>query len=415
MPAPRQQHSATSCRDGVGCKRFGCYFQHPPQRRGDCRYGTTCHRADCRFLHPLERAATAEGSLVPRPAFTRADEIRITTWETSSDGITRTRTTAVTPGTSNASATPEDLGDTCRHRFRCQWGMKCGFSHTDEEKEFFAAHHGASPRPYKLILCNFFGSKKCKHMKNSPFCLYAHGVTDAWCTKCKLSGHLQSSCGNDPVGSCTPDELVPRYCDQEAATARSERLPVIGVMEVDELYNKADLAEEKHRESTGGANGGPISPRAEDILALLDGPNPALLPLKPNSLPTPSPAPRLPDVIALPPTPTPPPPPEPLIDPKFEDRDSPEPRTVLVQTSANVDERKIRWFFNTCGPIEAVTFLPPASGVPGLPTTTVCHLLFHRQVSAAQAVGMTYAPHSFMSICACRHAKYHGGLQWGEV
>ena len=103
MPAPRQQHSATSCRHGVGCKRFGCYFQHPPERRGDCRYGATCRRADCRFLHPLERAAAAEGSLVPRPAFTRADEIRITTWETSSDGITRTRATAVTPGTSNAN------------------------------------------------------------------------------------------------------------------------------------------------------------------------------------------------------------------------------------------------------------------------------------------------------------------------
>ena len=99
MPAPRQQHNATSCRHGVGCKRFGCYFQHPPERRGDCRYGATCHRADCRFLHPPERAAAAEGSLVPRPAVT--DEIRITTWETSSDGTTRTRTTAVTPGRSN--------------------------------------------------------------------------------------------------------------------------------------------------------------------------------------------------------------------------------------------------------------------------------------------------------------------------
>jgi hypothetical protein len=57
------------------------------------------------------------------------------------------------------------------------------------------------------------------------------------------------------------------------ATARSERLPVIGVMEVDERYNKADLVEERHRARTGGANGGPITPHAEDILALLDGPN----------------------------------------------------------------------------------------------------------------------------------------------
>jgi hypothetical protein len=180
-------------------------------------------------------------------------------------------------------------------------------------------------------------------------------------------------------------------------------------------YSKADLAEEKHGARTGGVNGGPISPRAEDILALLDGPNPALLPLKPNSLPTPSPAPRLPDLQALLPTPMPPPPPEPLIDPKFEDLDSLQPRTVLVQTSASVDESKIRWFFNTCGKIEAVTFLPPASGVPGLPTTTVCHLLFQRQLSAAAAVGMTYAPQSLMPICACRHAKYHGGLQWRVV
>ncbi len=63
------------------------------------------------------------------------------------------------------------------------------------------------------------------------------------------------------------------YCHQEMETARSERLPVIGVMEVDERYNKADLAEERHRARTGGANGGPITPHAEDILALLDGPN----------------------------------------------------------------------------------------------------------------------------------------------
>ncbi len=59
------------------------------------------------------------------------------------------------------------------------------------------------------------------------------------------------------------------------ATARSERLPVIGVgvMKVDERYNKADLAEEEHRAIQGGVNVGPITPRAEDILALLDGPN----------------------------------------------------------------------------------------------------------------------------------------------
>ena len=57
------------------------------------------------------------------------------------------------------------------------------------------------------------------------------------------------------------------------ATARSERLPVIGVREVEDRYNKADLAEEKRRARTGAANGGPITPRAEDILALLDGPN----------------------------------------------------------------------------------------------------------------------------------------------
>ncbi len=63
------------------------------------------------------------------------------------------------------------------------------------------------------------------------------------------------------------------YCHQQMATARSERLPVIGVMEVEERYNRADFAEEKHRARTGGANGGPISEHAENILALLDGPN----------------------------------------------------------------------------------------------------------------------------------------------
>ncbi len=62
------------------------------------------------------------------------------------------------------------------------------------------------------------------------------------------------------------------YCHQEIATARSQRLPVIGVMEVDEGKNKADLAEEKCRARTGAADGGPISEHKEDVLALLDGP-----------------------------------------------------------------------------------------------------------------------------------------------
>ncbi len=48
---------------------------------------------------------------------------------------------------------------------------------------------------------------------------------------------------------------------------------MIGVMEVDERYNRADLAEERHRARSGGVNGGPISEHAEHILALLDGPN----------------------------------------------------------------------------------------------------------------------------------------------
>ena len=53
--------------------------------------------------------------------------------------------------------------------------------------------------------------------------------------------------------------------------ARSERLPVIGVMQVEDRYNKVDVLEERRRARTGGANGGPISEHAEDILALLDG------------------------------------------------------------------------------------------------------------------------------------------------
>jgi hypothetical protein len=55
------------------------------------------------------------------------------------------------------------------------------------------------------------------------------------------------------------------------AAARSERLPVIGVMEVEDRYNKVDFVEEKRRARTGGRNGGPISEHAEDILALLEG------------------------------------------------------------------------------------------------------------------------------------------------
>jgi hypothetical protein len=82
-----------------------------------------------------------------------------------------------------------------------------------------------------------------------------------------------------------------------------------------------------------------------------------------------------------------------------------QPRTVLVQTSVDIDEiteSVVCCFFNVCGSIEAVTFLPPASGVNGLPTTTVFHVRFQRQLSAQKAVGMKCAP---IPLCLFARAR----------
>ena len=149
-----------------------------------------------------------------------------------------------------------------------------------KEYHFFICHHQGSGGDQAHLLCDALRSRGYKVWYDNVVQSDARnlggmqrGVRSSACLLLLLSGRKENAAGVPDSSGVYEGPFTRPYCHQETATARSERLPVIGVMEVDERYNKADLAEEKRRARTGGANGGPISEHAEDILALLDGSN----------------------------------------------------------------------------------------------------------------------------------------------
>jgi GTPase SAR1 family protein len=149
-----------------------------------------------------------------------------------------------------------------------------------KEYHFFICHHQGSGSDQAHLLCEKLKSLGYKVWYDNGVQADARnlqgmqrGVRSSACLLLLLTGRKENAAGVPDSSGVYEGPFTSWYCHHEMATARSERLPVIGVMEVDERYNKADLAEERHRARTGGANGGPITPHAEDILALLDGPN----------------------------------------------------------------------------------------------------------------------------------------------
>ena len=54
------------------------------------------------------------------------------------------------------------------------------------------------------------------------------------------------------------------------AAARDADLHIVGVMEDDSRHGRPNFAEERRRALTGGKNGGPVHPRAEENIALLE-------------------------------------------------------------------------------------------------------------------------------------------------
>ncbi len=149
-----------------------------------------------------------------------------------------------------------------------------------KEYHFFICHHQGSGGDQAHLLCDALRSRGYKVWYDNGVKSDARnlggmqrGVRSSACLLLLLTGRKENAAGVSDSSGVYEGPFTRWYCHQEMETARSERLPVIGVMEVEERYNKADLAEEKRRARTGGANGGPISEHAENILALLDGPN----------------------------------------------------------------------------------------------------------------------------------------------
>jgi hypothetical protein len=147
-----------------------------------------------------------------------------------------------------------------------------------KEYHFFICHHQGSGGDQAHLLCEALRARGYAVWYDNGVHSDARnlegmraGVRSSACLLLFVSGRKELRGAADSSGEYE-GPFTRWYCHQEMATARSERLPVIGVMEVEERYNKADLAEEKRRARTGGADGGPISEHAEDILALLDGP-----------------------------------------------------------------------------------------------------------------------------------------------
>ena len=58
----RETRGPAACRNGLGCRRWDCFFSHPPSWEGystqqkseqpvPCRDGLACTREDCAFRH----------------------------------------------------------------------------------------------------------------------------------------------------------------------------------------------------------------------------------------------------------------------------------------------------------------------------------------------------------------------------
>ena len=142
---------------------------------------------------------------------------------------------------------------------------------------FFICHHQGSGGDQAHLLCEALKARgyavwydNCVQTDERNLEGMQRGVRSSACLLLFLSGRKERAGVPDSSG-VYEGPFTRWYCHQEMAAARSERLPVIGVMEVEDRYNKVDFAEERRRARTGGANGGPISEHAENILALLEG------------------------------------------------------------------------------------------------------------------------------------------------
>ena len=94
------------------------------------------------------------------------------------------------------STTVDDCGRSpskdspCKLKFNCKHGLSCDYQHTEEEKSFFQKNGGKGNPSRKTKPCEPY--RNCQKKKED--CDYAHGEEDAWCLKCKSSGHFKNDC-----------------------------------------------------------------------------------------------------------------------------------------------------------------------------------------------------------------------------
>ena len=83
--------------------------------------------------------------------------------------------------------------DPCPYKKNCHDGTKCSKVHSDAEKEYFRKRiNGQGNTSRKTIMCKSFKDGKCRKAAND--CEFAHGDSDAWCTRCHLHGHFKNDC-----------------------------------------------------------------------------------------------------------------------------------------------------------------------------------------------------------------------------
>lgn len=75
----------------------------------------------------------------------------------------------------------------CMFMYNCKEGLQCPYSHSEKEMEYFASNGGIGNRFRKVRACEFYLSTGCD--KAAENCDFAHGPEDAWCLKCKITGH----------------------------------------------------------------------------------------------------------------------------------------------------------------------------------------------------------------------------------
>jgi hypothetical protein len=75
----------------------------------------------------------------------------------------------------------------------CEEGIKCKFSHSRSDKDFFRSRRDKKGNAFRKIRqCPDYPQCRWPDIR----CSYAHGEEDGWCSKCHQQGHFLKNCRN---------------------------------------------------------------------------------------------------------------------------------------------------------------------------------------------------------------------------